>query len=67
MDCHLFAAYGREYFTQTSMWRDWESGKDFSIQGFGGPYCSVRDVSLLQQTYNKVWLVTHLGDMFRVA
>lgn len=67
MECELFAAYGRQYYTQTKMWQDWEAGKDFSMQGSWGPYCSVRDVELLQQTYSKVWLVTQLGDKFRVV
>lgn len=38
----LVGAYGR-----AATRRDWDSGKDFKI--YGGPYCSIRDVSKMRE------------------
>lgn len=42
-------AYGRDYRTAAEAIADWRAGRDFSIGGPGGPYCSIRDIPALPQ------------------
>lgn len=48
-------SYGRMYKTLDTMVRDWEGGKDF--KSIEGPYCSIRDLSLLRSNYDKIYLI----------
>lgn len=47
--CILINAYGRRYLSIDAALKDWNAGKDFLI--LGGPYCSIRDIELLQKEY----------------
>ncbi len=50
-------AYGRDYKSKAEVLKDWKDGKDFSINGSGGPYCSTRDFpkgKRLQFRYKKL-------------
>jgi hypothetical protein len=43
----LVPAYGRDYKSKASLMEDWNSGKDFRIEGFGysgANYCNIKDV-----------------------
>ena len=40
-------AYGRSYTSKKAALADWDTGKDFKIQG--GPYLSNRDVDALKK------------------
>ena len=55
----LEGAYGRNYQSKKDALRDWESGKDFKVQG--GPYCSVRDTELLAEESSGVYIRTKEG------
>ena len=66
-EAYLFAAYGRKYHDFDAVVKDWQDGKDFSINGFGGPYCSIRDLELLQQRYAKIFLVNSTMDIKRIS
>ena len=50
----LLPAYGRTYETLDKAEADWIAGKDFKI--FKGPYCSVRDFTMLSAMGHKVVL-----------
>lgn len=63
---YLFPAYGRRYVGFDALLQDWNDGKDFSINGFGGPYCSIRDSEALQVSCYKVFLVDSTGDCKRI-
>ncbi len=40
----LVPAYGRDYKSKAAFLKDWNEGKDFSLQSYnGGGYCSIRD------------------------
>lgn len=47
-------AYGRTYATSAGMLASWYDGKDFKI--IAGPYCSIRDLPLLREEYDRVIL-----------
>ena len=66
-EVYLFPAYGRQYFDFAKLVEDWQDGKDFSINGFGGPYCSVRDMETLQARYTKIFLVNSTMDIKRIS
>ena len=66
-ELYLFPAYGRQYFDFDTVVTDWQQGKDFSINGFGGPYCSIRDIELLQSRYTKIFLVNSTMDIKRIS
>ena len=65
-ELYLFPAYGRKYSGFDTVVQDWQDGKDFSINGFGGPYCSIRDLEALEVSYHKVFLVNSTGDCTRI-
>ncbi len=62
----LFPAYGRQYDDFAKAVEDWQNGKDFSINGFRGPYCSIRDIEILQKRYTKVFLANSTLDLQRI-
>ena len=66
-ELYLFPAYGRKYAGFAEAINDWHLGKDFSINGFGGPYCSIRDLEVLQERYTKVFLVSSTMDLLRIS
>ena len=66
-EVYLFPAYGRKYTAFAEVINDWNAGKDFSINGFGGPYCSIRDLERLQQRYTKIFLVNSAMDIQRIS
>jgi hypothetical protein len=66
-EVYLFPAYGRQYFGFAELIQDWKTGKDFSVSGFGGPYCSIRDLELLQKQYTKIFLVNSTMDAKRIS
>lgn len=51
---YLMPAYGAKYLTKDAVLNAWKEGKDFKV--VGGPYCSIRDVDVLKQTYNKIFI-----------
>lgn len=51
----LLPAYGRKYATIVQALQDWNAGKDFKI--YGGPYCSIRDITELRETSSNIYLV----------
>jgi hypothetical protein len=65
-EVYLFPAYGRRYSDWAEAIADWQAEKDFSINGFGGPYCSIRDVEALQVSYDKIFLVNSSMDIKRI-
>ena len=66
-EAYLFPAYGRKYIDFAELVEDWQAGKDFSVNGFGGPYCSVRDLETLQKRYTKIYLVNSAMDIKRIS
>lgn len=56
----LRPAYGRSYDSVEAIEKDWLEGKDFKIQN--GPYCSVRDFSLMQRMGHDIVLCFALGS-----
>ena len=57
----LVGAYGRVYKTKKAAITDWEAGKDFKIQG--GPYCSIRDITVIADTACAVLISTQQGHV----
>lgn len=51
---HLIPAYGRSYATKEELLQAWEAGADFQI--VAGPYCSIRDMELMQENHRGVML-----------
>lgn len=51
---YLMAAYGRKYLTKSDVLKAWKEGVDFKI--VGGPYCSIRDLDIMKNTFDKVYI-----------
>lgn len=62
----LLPAYGRDYATPEACQSDWEAGKDFLI--LDGPYCSIRDISVIRATgFKTLYLVNRKGRFMHEA
>ena len=57
----LLPAYGRQYKTREQVLRDWQMGKDFQIEG--GPYCSIRDLDLMHQQFQNIYILYDRGTV----
>jgi hypothetical protein len=57
----LVPAYGRQYKTREHALKDWQSGKDFQIEG--GPYCSIRDLDLMRREYSNIYILYQNGSV----
>lgn len=61
----LVGAYGRTYFNEAELLKDWLGGKDFKI--LSGPYCSIRDVEELKTKFYRIIISYDLGrQIYRV-
>ena len=58
---YVRGAYGRKYVTIDAANKDWQSGKDFKI--LSGPYCSIRDFTLLDTVYVLDWDGNMIGKL----
>lgn len=56
----LIGAYGRTYTNTDAMFKDWRDGKDFKI--CNGPYCSIRDISIMLRLNDTVELMLNTGE-----
>lgn len=55
----LVPANGRQYFSDDEVLEDWRKGVDFKLQK--GPYCSIRDVKLILEKYDKITINYYRG------
>lgn len=60
----LVPAYGRKYSTQAAALADWKEGKDFKIAG--GPYCSIRDLSAMQEQFGTIAMMWRTGETVKL-
>lgn len=61
----LIGAYGRVYMTKDAALKDWHAGKDFKI--CLGPYCSIRDISVMVRRYDTVEIMLHTGERVTIT
>jgi hypothetical protein len=47
--------------TREEIIQDWKAGKDFRIQS--GPYCSIRDIEYLRNSYNRIYIIHDRGSI----
>jgi hypothetical protein len=57
----LLPAYGRSYKSREQAVKDWYAGKDFQI--YNGPYCSVRDVSMMRNMASSIFIQYDKGTV----
>lgn len=53
----LIPAYGRKYKSMKEAMVDWKDGKDFQV--FNGPMCSIRNLDLMINDFDRVILVVN--------
>ena len=56
----LYPAYGRRYANLGEALADWNAGKDFQY-GYGGPYCSNREVDIYENALDTYRFYTAQG------